>query len=190
MLSDALLLTRLQQGDLEALGLLYDRYRLTVYRTALAITRDEAAADDILQEAFLRLHRAVARVDPARPLPPWLYRVTVNLSYSWLSRFVQWRLSLEDWVERLISPPQFNPEPMAEQTADVAQMHRALEKLPLHQRVVLVLYYLNELSLPEIAEVLNCPVGTVKSRLHYARESLRQQLSPIVARPEVQYEFT
>ena len=69
-------------------------------------------------------------------------------------------------------------------------MQRAIDALAFSQRVVIVLYYLNNLNLQEIADILNCPVGTVKSRLHYGRENLRELLDDDAQAPEVQYEFT
>ena len=190
MSDDARLIHRLQSGDLEALGLLYDRHRLAVYRTTLAITRDQDAAEDILQDVFLRLHRYVDRVNASLPLEPWLYRVTVNLSYTWVTRRDKWRVPLENLVDQLIGPAKYNPEPMAERNDDLRRMQRAIEALAFSQRVVIVLYYLNDLSLREIADILGCPVGTVKSRLHYGRENLRRQLESGAQMPEVQYEFT
>ena len=101
---DAVLVRRLQAGDIEALGGLYDRHRLTVFRTALAITRDQDAAEDILQEAFLRLHAYIDRVDTRLPLAPWLYRITVNLAYTWVTRRNRWLRPLEGFIEQLIGP--------------------------------------------------------------------------------------
>lgn len=190
MTEDIQLITRLKQGDLDALGRLYDRYRLNVFRTAFAITGDKAVADDILQEVFLRLHAHADRVNPARPLMPWLYRVTVNLSQSWVNRHRRWWVSIDEWVEQLIGPAHFSPEPAFERDADNLRMQQAFDKLPVGQRVVATLYYLNDVSLQEIAEILNCPLGTIKSRLHQARETLRQQLTAPTATLEVQYEFT
>jgi RNA polymerase sigma-70 factor (ECF subfamily) len=190
MSDDARLILRLQSGDLESLGQLYDRHRLPVYRTALAITRDPDAAEDILQEVFLRLHQYVHRVDTSLPLSPWLYRITVNLSYTWVTRRSKWRVPLEDFVDQLIGPAKFSPEPEAERHDELRQMQRAIDNLPFSQRVVIILYYLNDLSLQEIAEILGVPVGTVKSRLHYGREGLRRQLEGAALTPEVQYEFT
>jgi RNA polymerase sigma-70 factor (ECF subfamily) len=186
---DAPLILRLQAGDLDALGELYDRYRWVVYRTALAITRDPDVAEDILQEAFLRLHAYAASVKPELPLAPWLYRVTINLSYTWFTRR-KWLAPLDEFIEKLIGPAKHHPEPTAEQRDDRETMQRAIEALPFNQRVVVILHYLNDLSLQEIAEILKCPVGTVKSRLYYARESLRQQLEGTSLSPEVEYEFT
>jgi RNA polymerase sigma-70 factor (ECF subfamily) len=189
MSQDAPLILRLQAGDLDSLGALYDKYRMTVYRTALAITRDPDPAEDILQEVFLRLHTYAASVKPELPLAPWLYRVTLNLSYTWYTRR-RWLTPLDDFIEHIIGPTRHRPEPAAEHQDNRNAMERAINGLPFNQRVVVILHYLNELSLQEIAEILNVPVGTVKSRLYYARESLRQQLEGITASPEVLYEFT
>ena len=190
MSQDTLLIQRLQAGDLEALGALYDQYRLTVYRTALAITRDPEAAEDILQDAFLRLHTHADQVNSCLPLAPWLYRVTVNLSYTWVTRHNRWRVPLEDFIDQLIGPARNNPEPVAERRDTERIIQRALDTLAFSQRVVIVLYYLNDLSLQEIADILGCPVGTVKSRLYYGRQNLRQHLDDNAQTPEVQYEFT
>jgi RNA polymerase sigma-70 factor (ECF subfamily) len=190
MSEDGALIRRLQTGDLDALGVLYDRHRLTVYRTALAITRDPEAAEDILQEAFLRLHAHADHVDTRLPLPPWLYRITVNLSYTWVTRRRKWWVPLEDFIDQLIGPGRYHPEPIAERNDELRVVQRAIEALAFSQRVVIVLYYLNDLSLQEIADILGCPVGTVKSRLHYGRENLRHLLESDTAASEVQYEFT
>jgi RNA polymerase sigma-70 factor (ECF subfamily) len=186
---DAPLVLRLQAGDLEALGALYDQYRSVVYRTALAMTRDPDVAEDILQEVFLRLHTYADSVKPELPLAPWLYRVTINLSYTWFSRR-RWLAPLDEFLEKLIGPAKHHPEPAAEQHDNREVMQRAIDALPFNQRVVVILHYLNDLSLQEIAEILKCPVGTVKSRLYYARESLRQKLEGSTLSPEVAYEFT
>jgi RNA polymerase sigma-70 factor (ECF subfamily) len=190
MSDDAQLIRRLQAGDLEALGELYDRHRLAVYRTALAVTRDSAAAEDILQEAFLRLYTYVDRVNTSLPLMPWLYRITVNLSYTWVTRRNKWRAPLEDFIDQLIGPVKYHPEPTAERNAELRVMQKAIDSLAFSQRVVIVLYYLNELNLQEIADILGCPVGTVKSRLHYGRENLRHLLEGNAPGAEIQYEFT
>ncbi|MGH2522139.1 MAG: RNA polymerase sigma factor, partial [Anaerolineales bacterium] len=97
---------------------------------------------------------------------------------------------LEDFIDQLIGPARYNPEPVAERNDDLRSVQHALDTLPLNQRVVIVLYYLNDLSLQEIAQILECPVGTVKSRLHYGRENLRHLLDEETPALEVQYEFT
>jgi RNA polymerase sigma-70 factor (ECF subfamily) len=176
MLDDCLLISKIQHGDLESLGELYDRYRGMVFRTALAITGDHEAASDLLQDVFLRLYRFINRVDLQRPLEPWLYRMTVNLAYTWVKRHNRWFRPLEELADWLVGSSKDCPQEAVERKDDWDRVQQAVSNLPMPQRVVVVLYYLNDLSLQEIVEVLDVPMGTVKSRLHYGRQSLRQKL--------------
>lgn len=175
-IEDRELVIQLQAGDLEALGDLFDRYRYQIYRTALAITRDTAAADDILQECFLRVYQYAHRINVELPLAPWLYRVTVNLCYTWSKKNRQYWAPLENFIDRLISSPKHAPESSAEHSELRQRIQQAIDALPFNQRVVVVFHYLNGISLKEIADILDCPVGTVKSRLFHARAALRDEL--------------
>lgn len=189
--SDADLVVALQQGSLDALGFLYDRHRQLVYRTALAITGDSEAAADLLQDVFLRLHRFVDRIDTTRPLEPWLYRVTANLAYTWVKQRQRWYRPLEDIAEWFAGGKRNSLQQMAELDDELRQVSQAISSLILPQRMVVVMYYLNDLSVQEISEILEVPVGTVKSRLHYGRQALKKQLGlQQELRPEGQYEFT
>lgn len=187
--SDAQLIEQVRANDLTALGLLFDRYYAQVYRSAMAITQDGAVAEDIAQDCFLKVHRYANRIDTNLPLAPWLYRVTVNLSYTWVSRQKKRRVSLEAVVDRLISPTWLSPDHIAEHTEIQQQVRQAIRELNFNQRVVVVLHYLSGLSLEEIAEVLDCPVGTIKSRLYYARENLRGRLGVMNWSNEVAHGF-
>lgn len=188
--SDSDLIMRLRDADLAALGELFERYRNRVYRTALAIVRDPAVAEDILQDCFLKVYANANRLDTSRPLAPWLYRVTVNLSYTWLSRKQNRRASLDVVLDRLVSPMRQAPDQLTEHTEMRQNVRKAIHDLSLDQRVVVVLYYLNNLGLQEIAEILDLPVGTVKSRLYYARENLRAALGPnMIWLPEVAHGY-
>lgn len=173
-LSDSRLIAQIQSGNIQAFNALYEKYRHRVYRTALAITRDTAAAEDILQECFLRVHAYIDKLHGEHTLAPWLYRVTVNLSYQWLNKdYRQFQI-----LRRLREPA---AHPSAPRTVEQEELHeivaRALDMLSFDHRVVVVLYYLNEFSVEEIAQILDCPVGTVKSRLHYARRRLKELLA-------------
>ena len=174
--TDRELIQRLCDGDLNALGTLYDRYRLLVFHTALAITRDRQAAEDILQECFLKVNAYARRIDVNLPLEPWLYRVTVNLSYTYVTRRSRWLTSLESVIDRLVSPARTSSEYHAEMSELQSVIQQAINELQPSQRMTVILYYLNDLSLKEISYILDCPVGTVKSRLYYGREHLKRQL--------------
>jgi len=175
-LADAVLISQLQAGDLEALGVLYDRHRMMVYRTTLAITGDSEAASDLLQDVFLRLNRYASHVDVTRPLEPWLYRMATNLSYSWVKRNKRWMRHFEDFFDWLAGSNSDTPHEELEREEEWRQLQQALQNLPVQQRVVVVLYYLNDLSIQDISEIVEAPIGTVKSRLHYGRLGLRKSL--------------
>lgn len=184
------LVLRLQSGDLSALGVLYDRHQNMVYRTALAITGDPESAADLLQDVFLRFHRFVDRVDPERPLEPWLYRMTANLACTWVKR-QRWMRPIEELADWLAGDSKESPSRQAELSETRGALEEAIKRLPLNQRTVIAMYYINGLSLQEIAEVVETPVGTVKSRLHYGRIALKKEMdiqdNPVI---EVGYEFT
>ena len=181
----------LQAGSLEALGELYDRHNQMVYRTALAISGDTETAADLLQEAFLRLYRFADKIDPQRPLEPWLYRITTNLAYTWVKRR-RWMRPLEEIAEWLGGDNSAQPAQVAEKDEEWREMEAAIQTLPLAQRVVIAHYYINDCSLEEISNILDVPIGTVKSRLHYGRQALKQQLDERRdgTISEVHYEFT
>jgi len=177
IVNDQELIKQLQGGSLDALGELYDRHRQLVFRTALAITGDQDTASDLLQDVFLRLFRFADRIDLQRPLQPWLYRMTANLSYTWLKRDRRWFRPLENLADWLAGSTRNLTHEAVESIDDWDRLQRAVASLPLSQRMVVVLYYLDDLSLQEISDILEIPVGTVKSRLHYGRLTLKKDLS-------------
>ena len=188
---DGRLISQIRQGNILALKALYEKYKVQVYRTALAITRDRDAAEDILQDCFLRVYTYIDRLDGSLPLSPWLHRVTVNLSYNWVNKRRRWLQPLEDVIDHLIAPSYTFPEPVLERGELQRVIQKAIASLSFEHRLVIVLFYLNGFSLNEIAYVLDCPVGTVKSRLHYARRNLRGKLErDRQLSPEVAYEFS
>jgi RNA polymerase sigma-70 factor (ECF subfamily) len=189
--TDQELVLQLQQGDVNALGDIYDRHKNLVYRTALGITGDEQIAADLLQDVFLRMNRFAHHIDPERPLEPWLYRTTANLTYTWMKRHRRWMRPLEDVAEWLVGSKKQLPSYVAEVTEEWKDVQKAVSSLSLPQRVVVVLYYINDLSLQEISEILDIPVGTIKSRLFYGRKALKKHLEANgVVHGEVNYEFT
>jgi RNA polymerase sigma-70 factor (ECF subfamily) len=192
MVNDSDLIGQLQQGSLDALGILYDRHQRMVYRTALAITGDTDAAADLLQDVFLRLHRFASHIDSSRPLEPWLYRMTANLAYTWVKRSSRWLRPLQEMTDWILGARKYDSQTVPEIDEQLHQLQQIITSLPVHQRIVVVLYYLNDLSLQEIAEILDVPLGTVKSRLHYGREAVRKQLAMIEGdwHSDLQYEFT
>ena len=176
MLDDGELVPRIQRGDLGAFETLYHKCKNELYRTALAITRDRGAAEELLQDCFLRAYDHIDSVDACSSLRPWLHRIVVNLSYNWSAKKRLRLVSFEEAFDRILSVPRNSPE-RAFQRQELSQvLDEAIRSLSMPQRVVVVLFYLQGFSLAEIAYVLDCPVGTVKSRLHNSRKALRRRL--------------
>jgi RNA polymerase sigma-70 factor (ECF subfamily) len=173
---DRQLIARTRQGHYVAFEALYNKYKGQIYHTALAIVRDQGAAEDILQECFIRFYTNIDRIDSSLPLIPWLYRVTVNLSYNWVTRRKRWLIPLETVIDRFTTAPRTSPEYVLEEDELRRVVQEAIYSLSFEQRVVLILFYLNNFSIREIAYILDVPEGTVKSRLHYGRENLRRKL--------------
>jgi RNA polymerase sigma-70 factor (ECF subfamily) len=185
------LITRAKQGELEAFEVLYELYKASIYQTALAITCDRMTAEEILQETFLRAFKHINNVHEGVSLSPWLYRIAVNLAYDWIARRRRWLVLLDGVIEHLITPAAASPEQMIEQRELYELVYEAINKLGFKQRATVVLFYLRGFSLAEISEIMNCSVGTVKSRLYYARENLRRELLADRRLPgDLAYDFT
>src|SRR5207247_4039632 len=131
------------------------------------------ATYEIDVEPYARAHRALARLEPDTSLRPWLYRVAVNLSYNRRPRKGLVLSSLDDAVDEALANEDGSPSHVAEQAELRRLVLGAVDELGPKHRLVVVLHYLNGLNLTEIAEGVDCPIGTVKSRLHYALPRLR-----------------
>lgn len=173
---DAALVAAVAQGDMRALETLFNKYQTNVYQTAYGVTRDAHVAEEILQDTFFRLYRYADRINGELPLAPWLYRVTINLCYNRLKGLRAWTDSFQELAERLFVPHHQSPERAAEQNELQALLQAALADLDPKHRAVLVLHYLHDYGISEIAEVVGVPEGTVKSRLFHARKVLKQRL--------------
>ncbi len=175
-IADSALVQRVQTGDMAAFEELFHKYKGIIYRTALAITHDPGAAEEVLQDCFYKTYTSIQRIQPDTALSPWLHRVAVNLSCNVIKRRRNWFEPIENIAERFFADPHYSPEHLCEQNELQSALREIVNELPVKHRAVVVLHYLHELSLPEIAELLHCPVGTVKSRLHYARKWLKLEI--------------
>jgi RNA polymerase sigma-70 factor (ECF subfamily) len=165
-----------RRGDEGAFDALFYRYRDGIYRLSLAITKDPHAAEEIVVDTFARAYRALARLEPDDTLRPWLYRVAINESYDRRPRAAI-PSSLDDAADEVAAGDERSPSVLAEREEVRRIVLAAIDTLDQKHRTVVVLHYLSELALAEIALVVGSPVGTVKSRLHYALRRLRAHLS-------------
>lgn len=162
------------------------RYARQVFNMAYRMTGNDADAQDLTQEAFLRVFRALDRIRPDVPLDGWLYRIVTNLFIDSVRRR---RLRVESLdqpaltragqeVERVVADPSGNPEALVVDAAVDAWVQRALLELGPELRAVVLLSDVEGFSYEEIARILRLPLGTVKSRLHRARRFLKDRLAP------------
>jgi len=174
---DTDLVRRIQHGDMAAFEALFFKYQGNIYRTALAITRDPGAAEEVLQDCFYKTYLNIMNITGDGSLSPWLHRVAVNLSCNAIKRRRVHLEPIDDLAEgTFATDPHLSPEAQAERAELQGTMRAAINALPLKHRLVITLHYLQDFSLPEIAYILDLPVGTVKSRLHHARKALRERL--------------
>ena len=173
---DADLIRRMQSDDLDAFEAFFLRHRAAIYRTAYGLTGDHHAAEEVLQDTFARAYqrRTILRTDIS-PMP-WLHRVAINLCYSRLGRRRLAAGPMEDAIVHLVRDRAVEPAERAERRELRRIVRDGVAALPPKHQDVVVLYYLNGLSLQETASTLNVRLGTVKSRLHYALRNLRTQL--------------
>jgi len=180
--STADLIQRFQRGQPGAFDALFERYQDYVYRVAFFITRNSGDAEEVVQETFIDVLRALPRYDPAGParFETWLYRVTVNRCRT---RYRRKRLPSADWdemveqIERIVNGyPNHQPEPVAVGREQKSALWRAVDALPDAHREVVLLRYQSDLSYAEIAQALDLSLGTVKSRLYNAHKKLGELL--------------
>jgi RNA polymerase sigma-70 factor (ECF subfamily) len=156
----------------EAFDQLVPAYRRRVFGLAYSILRERSAAEDLAQEAFVKLWQALPRYDGRAKLSTWVYAITRNAAVSAL-RSRRRSLSMSDEavlaeVEAIAAAPGAEPGD--------AGLRRQVEALPEKQRQAVTLYYLDERSVEEVAEMMGIPVNTVKTHLHRARASLAAAL--------------
>lgn len=171
------LVERIQSGDMEAFEEFFNTYQRPVYGTALAITRDPFLAEEILQDCFVTAYRVRDRLRRDVSPLPWLQRVTTNLCYTRISRRRRTLAEpLTALIANVVADLTARPEQVAESREIIEVLQRGIDALPPKQQTAIILYYLHGYSLAESAEIADCNVGTMKSRLHYALKALRSLL--------------
>lgn len=171
MVDEEELLGRCRAGDQQGFTELFNRYKVRALRLAYAVTGDPALAEDATQEAFIQAFRAIGNIRPGAPFGPWFYAILTNRARRLAIRR-RWR-----WLPLLSA--EALPDVGAAKALDSAEnghVWEATRRLPVELRVVVALRYVLDMSEAEMASVLNLPTGTVKSRLHRARELLKKQL--------------
>jgi len=165
---------RAQAGDREAFDRLFRLLQEPLYRYIFSLVGARAPAEDVLQEVFILIYRKIRWLREPELLRPWVYRIATREAFKHLKRERRWTDKAEDESALLNLPAPSRDETAPEIGAQlVAQL---VERLSPASRAVIVLHYLHQMPLAEIAEVMGVAVGTVKSRLAYGLELMRRQL--------------
>jgi RNA polymerase sigma-70 factor (ECF subfamily) len=163
MISDEALMARVAAGESAALAELYRRWSTPLHRFLVRATSGRDA-EDLQQETWLRVVRAADRFDPGRRFSTWLFQIALNLTRDWRRRPPP-----EPADPTTLEMPGTDARPATDAGLDA---ERLLAALPAPQREAVVLRYCQDLSEDEVAAILGCPRGTVKSRLHHAMKKL------------------
>lgn len=165
-----LLAVRCRRGDRAALEELIRTWEGRLLYFIRRLVRDEADAWDVLQKTWVKVLAGIGSLEDPRSLLPWLYRIARNTARTYARRKERDYEVLNDRPD----PGAVDPADEMIEFEDAEHIHRGLLKLSLPHREVLTLYFLEDLSVEEVAVILGVPAGTVKSRLHYARLALRK----------------
>jgi RNA polymerase sigma-70 factor, ECF subfamily len=185
-LDERALIERCRAGDVAAFEPLVEKYRQRVWRLAFQVLRDREEAWDCAQDAFVRAFQSLGSFRGQSTFYTWLFRIAMNVATDRLrSRGAQARafgtqaIPAEEW-ERTAPDPEARPDQAAIGVERRERISQALDTLPPNARAIIMLSDVEGLSYREIATVLNCPIGTVMSRLHNARKRLRTALGPML----------
>ena len=185
---DAELVARVQAGDKKAFDLLVLKYQRKIMRLLSRMIRDQAEVEDVAQEAFIKAYRALPQFRGDSAFYTWLYRIAINTARNWLSsnsRRPSTPSSYEnedgetfDEMDNLTDNTTPESELASRQIAQT--VNKAIEDLPEDLRTAIVLREIEGMSYEDIAQSMNCPIGTVRSRIFRAREAIATKLRPMM----------
>lgn len=186
------LVLRAQRGDKRAFGMLVDKYQRKLARLLSRMIRDQAEIEDVVQESFIKAYRALPNFRGDSAFYTWLYRIGINTAKNYLVSMgrrptVSTDIEIED-AENFDSGSELRtmetPE-SALMTKEIAQtVNDTVASLPEELRTAITLRELEGLSYEEIATIMQCPIGTVRSRIFRARETIALKLRPLLDTPE------
>jgi RNA polymerase sigma-70 factor, ECF subfamily len=185
VISDDTLMCRFQAGDEASYRRLLERYQDRIVNFIYRIVSDPDAAQDLAQEVFIKIYMNAGRYLPGSQFAPWLYRIATNLAINEVRRKKRWRfLSIDDHGEDDGRPPfdlpdesEASPEEKVSKMETSLIVEKALAKVPLKYRTLLILREIEGYDYEDIGKILNLPRGTVKSRLNRGRALLKTALT-------------
>jgi len=183
--SDAYLVGRSQEGDARSFELLVVKYQKRIFNVIFRIVKDPVAVEDLAQEAFLNAFKAIKSFKGGSSFYTWLYRIAANVSINYLSKNKKAKFVDDENLERASlserAPGQeISPERRTLNRESARAISKAIETLPDDIKKAVVLREYEGLSYEEIAEIMDCPIGTVRSRIFRGRNILKDLLRDYV----------
>ena len=169
-LIEQMLILRCQMGDNEAFAELIDRYGRALYYFISKLLENTEVAEDIYQETWLAVIKKIHSLKDTDSFTAWLYHIARNKVYHHLRR----KKLIQELNENIVAENYEDGNDFS--VEDAANIHKALEKLHPAHREVLMLRFLEQMSYEQITQVINCSMGTVKSRIYYAKNALKKEL--------------
>jgi RNA polymerase sigma-70 factor (ECF subfamily) len=191
--ADLVLVERVQSGDRDAFGLLVTKYQRRLLRLVMRLVRDPAEAEDVTQEAFIKAYRALPNFRGESAFYTWLYRIGVNTAKNWLIANKRRMPTVTDISgvdqdsvdEGGLLRDDETPDRVLMSKQIGTTVNAAMDALPEDLRTAIALREIDGMSYDEIARVMDCPIGTVRSRIFRAREAIAVRLRPLLdAAPE------
>ncbi len=184
---DKELVLKVQQGDKSAFDLLVIKYQHRIIQLVNRYVKDPSEAQDVAQEAFIKAYRALPNFRGDSAFYTWLYRIAINTAKNYLvsrsRRYSDYQVDIQD-AEQVGNAPELKgldtPEHLLMNDEIVEVVKDAIDKLPEEMKTAIMLREFEGLSYEEIAEAMECPVGTVRSRIFRAREAIDEKLSPLL----------
>jgi len=181
------LVRRVQQGDKAAFDLLVIKYQHKIVHLVNRYVKDPSEAQDVAQDTFIKAYRALGDFRGESAFYTWLYRIAINTAKNYLlsrsRRHSEYEIDVQD-AEQVENAPQLKdmdtPENMLMNEQIVEVIRSAIEKLPEEMRIAITLREFEGMSYEEIAEAMDCPIGTVRSRIFRAREAIDAKLDPLI----------
>ena len=167
----------MRKGNIAGLETLVGLYGEKALKASFLVCRDYALAEDVVQSAFVEAYERIHQLDPARPFRPWFMRSVVNATLMAVTRNREVPMHDEAGYEEEQADGALTPEEVVQQVETREELWAVLEKLSPKQRSAIILRYYLGLSDEEIAEKVAAPAGTVRRRLHDARQRLRRLLT-------------
>jgi RNA polymerase sigma-70 factor (ECF subfamily) len=181
------LVLRVQRGDKSAFDLLVIKYQHKIVQLVNRYVKDPSEAQDVAQESFIKAYRALGNFRGDSAFYTWLYRIAINTAKNYLvsrsRRSSDYQVDIQD-AEAIENAPQLQgmetPERLLLNQEIIDTIKTAIDKLPEEMRVAIMLREFEGMSYEEIAEAMDCPVGTVRSRIFRAREAIDNKLNPLL----------